>query len=380
MIKTPRRKARKKAGWGFVTGLQPDIDANSGNDYLDQAVTKGWISQNVFLNQQVIQNATEQIDAKITLEPFTDFAIDLTANRKFTENQSLYFKNLGTEDDPVFDHALPREFGSYEISYFALNTLFGDADDLFNTFLDNREVISKNLGAGTHDIDGAEFTEGYGRVQQNVVLPAFISAYTKADPGQVESTDNYAKEVLFKVLPKLNWQLNYRGLSKLSFFEKYFSSFNVTHGYRSTLQVNSFITNQRFMNDNQTFINLPTGNFITRFEIPELVINEQFAPLLGLDVRLHNEMTFKVDFKKSRSLALSLQDNSLNETRSDEYVIGWGYRMKDVYIAFLKGGKKKKKKTVFRLYANDSDDYSTVSDDQYCGRGADKVYVGLESY
>jgi len=166
-------------GWGFVTGLQPDIDANSGNDYLDQAVTKGWISQNVFLNQQVIQNATEQIDAKITLEPFTDFAIDLTANRKFTENQSLYFKNLGTEDDPVFDHALPREFGSYEISYFALNTLFGDADDLFNTFLDNREVISKNLGAGTHDIDGAEFTEGYGRVQQNVVLPAFISAYTK---------------------------------------------------------------------------------------------------------------------------------------------------------------------------------------------------------
>ena len=55
-------------------------------------------------------------------------------------------------------------------------------------------------------------------------------------------------------------------------------------------------------------------------------------------------MTFKADFKKSRTLALSLQDNSVNETRSDEYVVGWGYRMKDVYIAFLKGGKKKKKK------------------------------------
>ncbi len=332
-------------GWGFVTGLQPDIDPNSGNDYLDQAAAKGWISDDLFLNQQVIQNATEQIDAKITLEPFTDFAIDLTATRKFTENQSLYFKNFDDPDFQGFDHALPREFGSYEISYFALNTLFGNADDLFNTFLENRETISQNLGTGTHAIDGAEFSEGYGRVQQNVVLPAFIAAYTKGDPGQVEATDNYAKDVLFKVLPKINWQLNYRGLSKLSFFEKYFSSFNVTHGYRSTLQVNSFITNQRFMTDNQDFINLPTGNFITRFEIPELVINEQFAPLIGLDVRLHNEMTFKVDFKKSRALALSLQDNSLNETRSDEYVIGWGYRMKDVYIAFLKGGKKKKKKT-----------------------------------
>ena len=332
-------------GWGFVTGLQPDIDANSGDDYLDRAAAKGWISEDVFLNQQVIQNATEQIDAKITLEPFTDFSIDLTATRKFTENQSLYFKNFGDADDPVFDHALPREFGSYEVSYFALNTLFGDADDLFNTFLDNREIISQNLGTGEHDIDGNEYAKGYGRVQQNVVLPAFISAYTDSDPNAVQATDNYAKEVLFKVLPKVNWQLNYRGLSKLGFFEKYFSSFNVTHGYRSTLQVNSFITNQRFMDSDPNFINLPTGNFITRFEIPELVINEQFAPLLGLDVRLHNEMTFKVDFKKSRSLALSMQDNSLNETRSDEYVIGWGYRMKDVYIAFLKGGKKKKKKT-----------------------------------
>jgi len=330
-------------GWGFVTGLQPDIDPNSGDDYLDRAAAKGWISEDLFLNQQVIQNATEQIDAKITLEPFTDFAIDLTATRKFTENQSLYFKNFDNPDFQGFDHALPREFGSYEVSYFALNTLFGDSDDLFNTFLENRETISQNLGVGTHAIDGSEYTEGYGRVQQNVVLPAFIAAYTKGDPGQVEATDNYAKDVLFKVLPKINWQLNYRGLSKLSFFEKYFSSFNVTHGYRSTLQVNSFITNQRFMANNQEFINLPTGNFITRFEIPELVINEQFAPLLGLDVRLHNEMTFKVDFKKSRSLALSLQDNSLNETKSDEYVIGWGYRMKDVYIAFLKGGKKKKK-------------------------------------
>jgi len=304
------------------------------------------ISSDILLNQQVIQNSTDQLDIKITLEPFTDFVIDLTATRKTTENLSLYFKNFADfgATDPLFESRLPREFGSYEISYFALNTLFDDSEALFENFLSNREVISQNLGVGTdeHSIDGAEFKEGFGRTQQNVVLPAFISAYTNSDPSQVEVTDNYAKDILFEILPKVNWQLNYRGLSKLSFFEKHFSSFNVTHGYRSTLQVNSFITNQQFTDDNT--INVSTGNFITRFELPELVINESFVPLLGLDVRLHNDMTFKADFKKSRSLALSLQDNSLSETRSDEYVIGWGYRMKDVYIAFLKGGKKKKKK------------------------------------
>ena len=338
--------------WKFVGGLQPDIDPNDdlNDDFLERAANKGFISSDQFLNQQVVQTATEQFDAKITLEPFTDFIVDLTATRKVTENQSLYFKDFdGPDGGEDFDHELPREFGSYEISYFALNTLFGDPDDLFNTFIDNGAKISRILGTGEHEIDGSAYSNGFGRIQQNVLLPAFFSAYTGRtvtdDPNSIEVTDNYARDVLFKVLPKVNWQLNYRGLSKLSFFEKHFASFNVTHGYRSTLQVNSFITNQRFLEDDPQFINASTGNFITRFEIPELVINENFAPLIGLDVRLHNEMTFKVDFKKSRSLALSTQDNAITENRSDEYVIGWGYRMKDVYIAFLKGGKKKKKKT-----------------------------------
>lgn len=334
-------------GWGFVGGLQPNIKPSIGNgesDYLTESSAKGWISSDVFLNQQVIQNSTEQIDLKITLEPFEDFNIDLTANRKFTDNLSLYYKTY--EVGGPFGHSLPREFGSYEISFFAMNTLFGDSEELFNEFLDNRTTISKRIGTGQHSVDGTQYTQGYGRTQQNVLLPAFMAAYTGQDANTIEVTganQNYAKDVLFDKLPNINWQLNYKGLSKLGKLADIFSSFNVTHGYRSTLQVNSFVTNQRFNYDNPVQIYVPNGNFITRFEVPELVINEQFAPLLGLDVRLHNDMTFKVDFKKSRMLALSLQDNSMNETRSDEYVIGWGYRMKDVYIAFLKGGKKKKK-------------------------------------
>ncbi len=336
--------------WKFVAGVQPDIipDNDGNTDFLERAANNGWISDDIFLNQQVIQNETNQIDLKITLEPFTDFSIDLTANRKRTDNQSLYFKWFDEPDFQGYEHRLPREFGSYEISFFSLNTLFDDDEALWNQFLDNRAVISEAIGSDNeHQVDGSEYKEGFGRVQQNVLLPAFISAYTGTDAASEvdpEQKDNYARGVLFNKLPKINWQLNYRGLSKVSFFEKYFASFNLTHGYQSTLQVNSFVTNQRFKVDD--FVPNPvTGNFITRFEIPELLIDERFAPLIGLDVRLHNEMTFKVDFKKSRKLALSSQDNSLTETLSDEYVIGWGHRIKDVYIAFLKGGKKKKKKS-----------------------------------
>lgn len=329
-------------GWGFVAGWQPNINPYGGNDYLTELSGKGLISADPFLNQQVIQNETEQIDLKITLEPFEDFNIDLTANRKFTDNLSLYYKTY--EFGGAFDHSLPREFGSYEISFFAMNTLFGNSDQLFAEFLDNRAIISQRIGEGTHSIDGNDFTKGYGRNQQNVLLPAFMAAYTGKDANTIEvaqGDQNYAKDVLFDKLPNINWQVNYKGLSKIGNLANIFSSFNVTHGYRSTLQVNSFVTNQRYNGTEEIYV--PNGNFVTRFEVPELVINEQFAPLLGLDVRLYNDMTFKVDFKKSRTLALSLQDNSMNETRSDEYVIGWGYKMKDVYIAFLKGGKKKKR-------------------------------------
>ena len=246
-----------------------------------------------------IQNSTEQLDLKITLEPFTDFIIDLTANRRFTDNQSLYFKNFSKPGEDVnITHGLAREFGSYEISYFALNTLFDNTESLFDRFLANRVIISNILGDGQHLFDtdddpnnNIDFTNGFGRTQQNVLLPAFISAYTDSDPAQevaaaanIDPVDpdgfNFVTDVLFELTPKINWQLNYRGLSKVGFFEKYFSSFNVTHGYQSTLQVNSFITNQQFLETNQ--INESTGNFITKFEVPELVLNEAFVPLLGL--------------------------------------------------------------------------------------------------
>ena len=53
-------------------------------------------------------------------------------------------------------------------------------------------------------------------------------------------------------------------------------------------------------------------NYIARFEIPQVVINESFQPLFGLDVKFKNGMTAKADFKKSRTLAMSFVDyNSL---------------------------------------------------------------------
>ena len=333
-------------GAGFVAGIQPD-DA-----WFDRAIDKAnnyqdsWITDNIFLNQEVIQNYTRSINGKIKIEPFKDFKIDLDADYKFVENhtESLKRKNL----DTVLAR-LPntfRDVGSFSISYFAMNTLFErDIFQLFDKFAENTEIISQRLGAqagntSPHEIDGPAYTEGYGRTHQEVTIPAFLATYTGDDPNSFGLN-------VFKLLPKLNWRLTYGGLSKLPWFKDRVQSVNLTHGYRSRLTVNQYASDLGFEEDangNPIALTDNTRNYYSRYDIPAVVIDEQFSPLIGVDVRLKNDMSFRLDFKKARNLAFSATDYNLNETKTTEYIFGFGYRMKNVEIGFLKGKRKKKKK------------------------------------
>ncbi len=331
-------------GWDFVAGLQPNITDNDfSNDWLTRSSSNGWITDNVFQNKQVLQNYSQNIDGKITVEPFNDFRIELDANRSYTENSSLYFRDttydttVGNYGDIV--HSVPRDVGSYTISYFTMQTLFDDdLEGLFKKFEDNRVEVSERLGGGTHETD-PQYSEGYGRYQRDVLIPSFLAAYSDKDAKTFELD-------VFKTLPKLNWRLTYNGLAKLDMFKNIFSSMSLSHSYKSTMTVNSFETDRDFDSAFQTKLNPTTSNYYSKFDIPQIVISEAFAPLIGLDMKLKNDMTLRADWKKSRNLAMSFIDNRLNETKTSEFVVGYGYRIKDVYLAFLYGkkGKKKKKK------------------------------------
>ena len=359
----------KTPGWAFVAGQQPN------QAWFDDSVAdpnSPWITKSFYLNQEAIRNKTRDIDGRLTIEPFTDFRIDVEANYSFTENRSELFKNLdsnyvsapaGLQDQFVdFGSANRREVGSYTISYFAMQTLFQDGTDnlirLFNQFEDNREIISERLagtGAGIHqDPEQQAYKEGYGRYQTDVLLPAFISAYTDRDPNEFM---NSRDADIFKTIPRPNWRLTYNGLSKIPIFKEIFKSVSLTHGYKSSLTVNQFLSDLEYYEEDPVSsrnTNPQTFNYYSEFEIPNLVITEQFSPLLGLDIKLQNEMTFRADLKKARNLQMSFIDYQLSETRTSEYVIGFGYRMKDVVIPFLNGGKKKKKPSGTRNSSNNN--------------------------
>ncbi len=334
-------------GWDFVSGFQPD------DRRLDQYAAKGWITDNVLLNQPLARNYTQELNLGVTIEPFKDFKIDLDASKNFTRNRTEMFKDTLPDQFTDIVHALPRTVGSFTISFFNANTLFRkDLEAIFHTFEDNRREVSKRLwiehfkrnnpGAPVpsqipqHPTDDG-FAEGYGSTQQEVLLPAFIAAYTDQDPA-TEPLD------VFRKMPLPNWKLTYNGLSKIPIFKEVFKSFSLRHSYSSKLTINSYNTTTNYDPNNPDKINQNTFSYYSRFEIPAVVIQEKFSPLLGLDVRMQNDMSLNFSYNKARNLDLSFVDYKLAETKTTDITFGFGYTIKNFEPAFLQKSKKKRKR------------------------------------
>lgn len=315
-------------GFGYVAGWQPD-DA-----FFNRAVApeNNWITKNIFQNQLVILGQNQTIDARVNLEPFNDLKIDLNAGRTYQETHTELFKVKAVGEN--FGRYTGRDIGSYTTTYFTLNTFFDNLDDVFDRFEANRTSISQRLGIEP-DPQNPGFTKGYGRIQQDVLIPAFLSAYSDTDPMK-QNLD------LFSTVPRVNWQLTYNGLTKIDFFKKYFASVNVSHAYKSTLSVNSFNTSPYYDANDPYLFNPITSNYYSRLEIPAVSITEGLSPLIRFDFKTKNDITFNIDYKKIRNLSLSFVDNLVNETKTADITFGAGYEMHNVKLPFMKEFQKKK--------------------------------------
>ncbi len=316
-----------KPGIDFIAGWQPD------RRWLDRAAAKGWITSNIFQNGQILQTHSINYSAKVTLEPVKGFKIDLNLNKNVTENYAELFK-VEDQINNSFEHLTPMRMGSVKMSYLPLSTFFDkegtkglNSSVNFETFENNRLIISERLGAGTLHADSLDrklgYSKGYGRYQQDVLIPSFLAAYNKQDANSIQLNQD-----IRNLLPMPNWKLTYNGLSKVKGLDKIFKSFSLTHGYKSTLTVNSFATDLDFQEDpNQTDIN--SQNYYSTFEIPVLVISEAFNPLVGLDMRFKNDLSLRFNYKSSRNLSMSFIDYKLSEQKTTDVTIGMGWKFKD---------------------------------------------------
>lgn len=79
------------------------------------------------------------------------------------------------------------------MSYISFQTIFRKYDpnntsETFKQFEGNRQILSKRLGTSNpySKVAGSDgYYKGYGRYAQDVLIPAFLSAYTKKDPVSI---------------------------------------------------------------------------------------------------------------------------------------------------------------------------------------------------
>ena len=179
---------------------------------------------------------------------------------------------------------------------------------------------------------GKTFDPANGTVSQyssDVMIPAFLSAYC----GGSKNLKLFPS--LMRMLP--NWRLTYSGLGKLRFMKPVFKTFNVNHSYQSVYSVGSYNTFSSFMKlaGDRGFVNdVSTGNPVpsSMYDISNVSINETFSPFLGFDMTFNNNLTAKVEYNRTRMLSLSLTSQQIAEARSNDYVIGVGYKVDDLKL------------------------------------------------
>ncbi|MGG9970259.1 cell surface protein SprA [Ferruginibacter sp. SUN002] len=327
-------------GLDFVLGMQPDTN------WLNSASKKGLITKDALFNTILQQSFDQRLMLTAQLEPVRDLNISVNLSKTFNKTYSELFKDTsGTGNE--FGHLSPYAGGGFDVSYIAYKTLFGKFDpnrvsETFKTFENNRIILSERLGKGnlvSEELANGYY-KGYNKYAVDVLIPAFIAAYTGQDPNKVglikQSNPNIKSNPFRNILPKPNWKLDYSGLSRMKGLDKVFTNFTISHGYNGNLSMNGFTSALYYADTlNQgmpTFFDTVSQNFVPYFLIPNITIQEQFAPLIGVDMMFTNQLQAKFEYSKQRILSLSLIDYQLSETRSTEFSIGAGFRKRGMKL------------------------------------------------
>jgi cell surface protein SprA len=330
-------------GWGYIFGEQPDTS------YVNRLAKKGLLTTDTLFNFQNAASYNQILTISAQIQPTRDLNITLNVSKNFGKNYTELYKD--TTGNGGFARLNPYTAGSFSISFISVKTLFESSSSnqissTFQKFENYRSIISQRLGkqnAYSGNIVSPDgYAKGYGKYAQDVLIPAFIAAYSGKSPNEVgliqEDNPNIKFNPFSGYLPKPNWRLTYNGLARVPGLDKIFTNFSISDGYTSTLSMNSFNSNLNFQDPfgirQPGFIDTLTGNFVPYFMVPNITISEQFAPLIDLDMQFVNQLQAKFSFSKSRQLSLSLIDYQMSEARSTEYVFGLGFRKRGVPLPF----------------------------------------------
>jgi cell surface protein SprA len=310
-------------GYGFILG-----DQNPSFRY--DAAKNGWLANDSRMNNAFAENIQERINGTITIDPIEDLRIVLSFERSNQRNITSIFRY--NDLDSSFKDFGFQESGTFSTSYGTWNTAFSPENSdgisqVFRQFEQNRKEISERLAiekfGSTQGLarDTFGYVVGYSKTSQDVLIPAFLAAYSGTNVNAVDLSP-------FPKLPIPNWSVNYNGLSKLKFVKTWASNISLSHRYSSTYTVGNFLTPSAINRDTAAGVT----DFLSQFIIRTVSITERFAPLFGVEVTLVNNVTASAKYNKDRTVNLALGNRQLNEQLGEEFTFGMGYRTKKLKI------------------------------------------------
>ncbi|SHF71568.1 protein involved in gliding motility SprA [Flavobacterium fluvii] len=322
-------------GIGFFGSSRPSLGFTFGSqdDVRYEAAKNGWLTSYPDFNQSYSQVENEVFKTTANVDLFPDLKIDLTLDRAYSENFSEQYDVTNGE----YNARSPYSYGLFSISTILIKTSFSTSDEnisaAFDDFRGNRLEVANRLAIERqkHDpsydptiTDSDGFPKGYGKNNQAVLLPAFLAAYSGGNASDVSLG-------IFKSFPVPNWAIKYNGLMRYAFFKKNFKRFSLQQNYRASYTVNAFRSN--FEYDKTPAGVDASGNFFNKTIMSNVNLVEQFNPLIRMDFELMNSLKILTEVKKDRALSMSFDNNLLTEVKGIEYVVGMGYRIKDVIFS-----------------------------------------------
>ena len=311
-------------GFPFILGSQ-DLEG-----FKETAVLNEWITTDSTLNQPFAQTTNREITVNATIEPVKAFRINLSAKYSKGVNYTETFRFV--PDSGAFVKLNPFLSGNLSMSYITIRTAFiGDNDDnshpTFTKFSNYRTIYTERLNRGLTD-------KAFEQNSQQVLVPAFIAAYTGRE---VSSADELSEQDIkpAPAFPLPNWNINYSGLSRLKPFKKKFSSINLTHAYTSQFAIGNFSSSLLYSNITSATVfetnglllqeDETNGSLVPNLIIGDVVMTERFSPLVGITIRTRSNVNFRVNYNKSRSLALNLSNSQVVERGENNVQFGIGY-------------------------------------------------------
>ena len=315
----------KSPGWNFILGSQDSEIRNI-------AAERGWLVKSDYLNSPFIQSRSKNFQFRSSIQPLSSFRIQLDAKRIVSENFQETFRYNSQKNSYV--SLTPTRGGTFSLSFLAIRTSFIKDDELnnsptFNRFVENREIIRDRL----NNLN----TQGeYGLNSQDVLIPAFISAYSDSDPT------SYSLKP-FPKIPIPNWRVDFSGLSKIESLSEIFSNITISHAYQSIYSIGEFSNSLLYIDNldfNNSIMNYPLASqqtengLIPFYIINQVRITERFSPLIGINVRTKNNLNARVDYKKDRNIMLNLSNSQVSEMRNSDFSLDFGYTKEKLKLPF----------------------------------------------